>query len=311
MGNFASTPSAPPGSPVVVTAGVAEGGYVEITSVEAMEKVFQVNTFGAVRMTRWFLPLRKFSKSHPNGPQARIIMATSAAGRVAMPGMSACAGSKSQGTKPPMMDPQIVVDTIMSQVTAAHPAERTVAGSVPEKAVLWAFENISDRIKKFMYYPKGTSSVYILLGEALEEVVQHFPCLVELEVLSFHDVGTGLSGVKPKGVYPHVHRLHVFVNVADFQLWTTAGESFARAVATHLPGIVDVHLTVTAGGESSVDELASAWMNIAKTLPAKHLWFDLEQCSELGAEAFRKAPKRVRREIDGKFMNFDRSYVGM
>ncbi|KAJ3320832.1 hypothetical protein HDU93_003467 [Gonapodya sp. JEL0774] len=192
--------------------------------MEVFERVFQVNTFGAVRMTRWLLPsLRLYSKKNPSLPPSRIVMITSAAGRVAAPGMSVYSGSKfaleaisdslrremklnghrvdvavvepffaqtpilsffdwsvekhvrvfkegiipelreqviedfggeefvrwsieQESTfRPPMMNPQKVVDVITDQVKAVATTDRSVVGSLMEKTVFWTAENISER----------------------------------------------------------------------------------------------------------------------------------------------------------------------
>ncbi|KXS21276.1 NAD(P)-binding protein [Gonapodya prolifera JEL478] len=80
---------------LVNNAGIGDGGFFESMEMGRFEQVFQVNTFGAVRMSRWLLPsLRKYSKQNPTLPPSRIVNITSAAGRIGAPAMSAYCGSK-------------------------------------------------------------------------------------------------------------------------------------------------------------------------------------------------------------------------
>ncbi|XP_063225429.1 retinol dehydrogenase 16-like [Bacillus rossius redtenbacheri] len=65
---------------VVNNAGILSGGEVEWTSMEMVYKVFEVNTFGMVRVTKAFLSLIR--ESH-----GRVVCIASMAGRLTSPGL--------------------------------------------------------------------------------------------------------------------------------------------------------------------------------------------------------------------------------
>ncbi len=72
---------------LVNNAGIATGGPVETTELKEWKRVFEVNVFGAVRVTKAFLPLLRKSKG-------RVVNISSISGFVASPYMSVYAASK-------------------------------------------------------------------------------------------------------------------------------------------------------------------------------------------------------------------------
>ncbi|KXS13401.1 hypothetical protein M427DRAFT_58644 [Gonapodya prolifera JEL478] len=75
----------------------------------------------------------------------------------------------------------------------------------------------------------------------------------------------------------------------------------------HLPGPTDVNFLVSGGGLADNDELISAWVNIGRTLPARCLWFHIDQqYTAVGRVAWREALGRVRRELVGQKVYFGR-----
>lgn len=73
---------------LVNNAGVGGSGAIEAVSIEAAQKIFETNYFGAIRMVQAVLPTMRERR---NGT---IIMVTSLAGRVAMAGHGHYAASK-------------------------------------------------------------------------------------------------------------------------------------------------------------------------------------------------------------------------
>ncbi|XP_049776763.1 estradiol 17-beta-dehydrogenase 2-like isoform X1 [Schistocerca cancellata] len=73
---------------VVNNAGIADLGEVDITPLEKFQQVLDVNTMGAIRVSKAFLPLLKKSKG-------RIVNVASPIGRVPVPRVSAYCLSKS------------------------------------------------------------------------------------------------------------------------------------------------------------------------------------------------------------------------
>ncbi|KAL8593203.1 hypothetical protein ACOMHN_009858 [Nucella lapillus] len=67
---------------LVNNAGVLKRGDVELTSVDMYKQVSEVNLFGAIRVTKAFLPLLR-----PN--KGRVVNVIGADGRMSLPGMSA------------------------------------------------------------------------------------------------------------------------------------------------------------------------------------------------------------------------------
>jgi len=66
---------------ILNNAGIGDGSYVESTPLHDYRKVHEVNFFGAVRITKAFLPLIRTSRK----PGGRVINLTSIAGRMAVP----------------------------------------------------------------------------------------------------------------------------------------------------------------------------------------------------------------------------------
>jgi NAD(P)-dependent dehydrogenase (short-subunit alcohol dehydrogenase family) len=78
-----------PGVDVLVNnAGVALGGYFKDVSEDDFEWLFNINFWGAVRMTRAFLPLLQ------EGDDARLVNVSSLYGIIAPPGQTAYSASK-------------------------------------------------------------------------------------------------------------------------------------------------------------------------------------------------------------------------
>lgn len=73
---------------LVNNAGVALGGFLEQVSEEELRHLFDVNVFGAWGMTKACLPLMRESGG------GTVVMVSSMAGRMALPGLAAYAGSK-------------------------------------------------------------------------------------------------------------------------------------------------------------------------------------------------------------------------
>jgi NAD(P)-dependent dehydrogenase (short-subunit alcohol dehydrogenase family) len=74
---------------IVNNAGISNEGLVEINSIENVKKVFEVNFFGAYRVTQAFLSLVR-----NGGAGGRVINISSVAGFFSLPFMSGYAGSK-------------------------------------------------------------------------------------------------------------------------------------------------------------------------------------------------------------------------
>ncbi|GFS50325.1 hypothetical protein TNIN_248751 [Trichonephila inaurata madagascariensis] len=72
---------------IINNAGISKGSEVEITSMQKIEEVIDVNLLGTIRVTKAFLPLLRKSKG-------RIINVASAAGRLTMPGFVPYSTSK-------------------------------------------------------------------------------------------------------------------------------------------------------------------------------------------------------------------------
>jgi NAD(P)-dependent dehydrogenase (short-subunit alcohol dehydrogenase family) len=72
---------------VINNAGISADGPMEIVSIEALRKQFEVNLFGAVAVTQAFLPLLRLS-------QGRIINMGGGAGRITLPLYGALSSSK-------------------------------------------------------------------------------------------------------------------------------------------------------------------------------------------------------------------------
>jgi len=75
---------------VINNAGISNGFFTEITEVVDYKNVMDVNFYGMVSVTKYFLPLVKLAKG-------RIVNITSMAGRVTMAGMTAYSASKHAG----------------------------------------------------------------------------------------------------------------------------------------------------------------------------------------------------------------------
>ncbi|GIY27040.1 hypothetical protein CDAR_504151 [Caerostris darwini] len=72
---------------IINNAGISKGSEVEITSMQKIEEVIDVNLLGTIRVTKAFLPLLRKSKG-------RVINVASAAGRLMMPGFVTYSTSK-------------------------------------------------------------------------------------------------------------------------------------------------------------------------------------------------------------------------
>ncbi|KAF9126507.1 Retinol dehydrogenase 5 [Mortierella sp. 14UC] len=86
---------------VVNNAGILAGGYFDMSTEDAYQRVMDVNYMGVVRVTKALVPsLRAFAKSRHilakgnSLPHARLIAVTSIAGRVSVPGMGPYSASK-------------------------------------------------------------------------------------------------------------------------------------------------------------------------------------------------------------------------
>ncbi|CAL1278566.1 unnamed protein product [Larinioides sclopetarius] len=72
---------------IINNAGISKGSQIEITSIQKIEEVLNVNLLGTIRVTKAFLPLLRKSKG-------RVINVASAAGRLMMPGFVTYSTSK-------------------------------------------------------------------------------------------------------------------------------------------------------------------------------------------------------------------------
>ncbi|XP_035224003.1 short-chain dehydrogenase/reductase family 9C member 7-like isoform X2 [Stegodyphus dumicola] len=73
---------------IVNNAGVGQAALIDWTPISELEKIFAVNTFGVVRVTKTFLPFLKKSRG-------RVVNVTSFAGQVCSPGYVGYCMSKS------------------------------------------------------------------------------------------------------------------------------------------------------------------------------------------------------------------------
>lgn len=73
--------------------GISVSGPIELLTIEELAYNFEVNVFGAVRVTKAFLPLLGSQKDHPSQP-GRIINISSVAGKLTAPYMAPYNGSK-------------------------------------------------------------------------------------------------------------------------------------------------------------------------------------------------------------------------
>jgi NAD(P)-dependent dehydrogenase (short-subunit alcohol dehydrogenase family) len=78
---------------LINNAGINVPGPIELLSVEEISYNFDVNVFGALRVTKAFLPLLGAQKDHPSAP-GRILNISSTAGKVAGPYMAPYSGAK-------------------------------------------------------------------------------------------------------------------------------------------------------------------------------------------------------------------------
>ena len=78
---------------LINNSGISVPGPIELLSVEEIAYNFEVNVFGALRVTKAFLPLLGAQKDHPSSP-GRILNMSSAAGKLAGPYMAPYAGTK-------------------------------------------------------------------------------------------------------------------------------------------------------------------------------------------------------------------------
>ncbi|KAF8794069.1 D-beta-hydroxybutyrate dehydrogenase like protein [Argiope bruennichi] len=72
---------------IINNAGISKGSEIEMTTIQKMEEVIDVNLLGTIRVTKAFLPLLRKSKG-------RVINVASAAGRLTMPGFVTYSASK-------------------------------------------------------------------------------------------------------------------------------------------------------------------------------------------------------------------------
>lgn len=78
---------------LINNAGVAEGGPLLDMPMKQVQKHFEVNVFGLLRVTKLFLPLLGGIKNYKNTP-GKIINITSVAGRMGFPFLGAYSASK-------------------------------------------------------------------------------------------------------------------------------------------------------------------------------------------------------------------------
>ncbi|XP_055931097.1 D-beta-hydroxybutyrate dehydrogenase, mitochondrial-like [Argiope bruennichi] len=72
---------------IINNAGISKGSEIEMTTIQKMEEVIDVNLLGTIRVTKAFLPLLRKSKG-------RAINVASAAGRLTLPGFVTYSASK-------------------------------------------------------------------------------------------------------------------------------------------------------------------------------------------------------------------------
>ncbi|KAJ3334867.1 hypothetical protein HDU93_007128, partial [Gonapodya sp. JEL0774] len=164
---------------LVNNAGIADGGLLETSSMEVFERVFQVNTFGAVRkfaLEAISDSLRREMKLNGHRVDVAVVepffaqtpilsffdWSVEKQVRVFKEGIIPelreqviedfggeefvrWSIEQESTFRPPMMNPQKVVDVITGQVKAVATTDRSVVGSLMEKTVLWTVENISER----------------------------------------------------------------------------------------------------------------------------------------------------------------------
>jgi NAD(P)-dependent dehydrogenase (short-subunit alcohol dehydrogenase family) len=80
-------------SGLVNNAGIGGGGPLMHQPLTEVQRMFEINVLGALRVTQAFLPLlgARFPQLHPPG---RLVNISSIAGRIALPFLGAYAGSK-------------------------------------------------------------------------------------------------------------------------------------------------------------------------------------------------------------------------
>ncbi len=78
---------------LINNSGISVSGPIELLTVEEFAYNFEVNVFGAVRVTRAFLPLLGSQKDHPSQP-GRILNISSVAGKLTAPYMAPYNGTK-------------------------------------------------------------------------------------------------------------------------------------------------------------------------------------------------------------------------
>jgi short-subunit dehydrogenase len=78
---------------IVNSAGYAESGFLETSSLDSVKKVFDMNVFAQIAVTQAFLPLLR-KTSHNSARSGRVIFVSSVAGVVTMPGLGAYCASR-------------------------------------------------------------------------------------------------------------------------------------------------------------------------------------------------------------------------
>ena len=78
---------------LINNSGISISGPIELLTVEELAYNFEVNVFGAVRVTKAFLPLLGAQKDHPSQP-GRILNISSVAGKLTAPYMAPYNGTK-------------------------------------------------------------------------------------------------------------------------------------------------------------------------------------------------------------------------
>lgn len=81
-------------SGLINNSGIAIGGPLEYQPLDEIQRHFDINVMGVVKVTRAFLPMLGAGKRHEHGKAGRIINISSVSGKLADPFVGAYAGSK-------------------------------------------------------------------------------------------------------------------------------------------------------------------------------------------------------------------------
>ncbi|XP_069689241.1 short-chain dehydrogenase/reductase family 9C member 7-like [Periplaneta americana] len=149
---------------VVNNAGIPSGSEVEWTSMDDFHQVIDINALGVVRVTRAFLPLLRKSKG-------RVVIVTSALGRISISGLSAYCMSKyaavalADTLRRELMRCSVSVHTIQpwfyrTNITDTKMIDRTVARN---------WEKTPQNVREF--YGEGYPAKYKMIGTKLLSIV--------------------------------------------------------------------------------------------------------------------------------------------